>query len=51
MDVAIQIISSKKTVRNDTLQHLKDFKKQSLTTPAKKRRTFSFYDVCYQKGF
>ena len=32
----MQIISSYKTVRNDTIQDLKDFIPQSLTTQAKK---------------
>ena len=33
----MQIISNDKTVRNDTIQDLKDFNQQSLTTQAKKR--------------
>ena len=32
----MQIISNDKTVRNDTVQDLKEFNKQSLTTQAKK---------------
>ena len=36
MELAMQIISNDKTVRNDTIQDLKDFNKQSLTTQAKK---------------
>ena len=36
MELAIQIISNDKTVRNDTIQDLKEFKSQSLTTQAKK---------------
>ena len=32
----MQIISNDKTVRNDTIQDLKDFTSQSLTTQAKK---------------
>ena len=32
----MQIISNDKTVRNDTIQDLKDFNQQSLTTQAKK---------------
>ena len=35
MDLAMQIISTDKTVRNDTLQDLKVFNNQSLTTQAK----------------
>ena len=36
MDLAIQIISTDKSVRNDTIQDLKDFNQQSLTKQAKK---------------
>ena len=36
MDLAMQIISTDKTVRNDTIQDLKEFNQQSLTTQAKK---------------
>ena len=36
MELAIKIISNDKTIRNDTIQDLKDFNSQSLTTQAKK---------------
>ena len=36
MELAIQIISNDKTIRNDTIQDLKDFNSPSLTTQAKK---------------
>ena len=36
MELAMQIISNDKTVRNDTIQDLKEFSSQSLTTQAKK---------------
>ena len=36
MELAIQIISNDKTVRSDTIQDLKEFNQQSLTTQAKK---------------
>ena len=36
MDLATQIISSDKTVENDTIEDLKDFNSRSLTTQAKK---------------
>ena len=36
MEVAMQILSSDKTVRNDTMQDLKEFNSQSLATQAKK---------------
>ena len=36
MELAMQISSNDKTVRNDTIQDLEDFNQQSLTTQAKK---------------
>ena len=36
MELAMQIISNDKTVRNDTVQDLKEFNSQSLATEAKK---------------
>ena len=36
MELAMQIISNDETVRNDTIQVLKEFNQQSLTTQAKK---------------
>ena len=36
MDLAIELISTDETVRSDTLQDLKDFNQQSLSTQAKK---------------
>ena len=36
MELAMQIISSDKSERNDTIQDLKEFNQQSLTTQAKK---------------
>ena len=36
MELAMQLSSNDKTVRNDTIQHLKEFNQQSLTTQAKK---------------
>ena len=36
MELAMQIISNATTVRNDTVQDLKDFNQQSLTTQPKK---------------
>ena len=36
MDLAMQKISTDKTVRKDTIQDLKDFNNQSLSTQAKK---------------
>ena len=36
MELAMQIISNDKTVRSDSIQDLKEFNSQSLTTQAKK---------------
>ena len=36
MELAMQIVSKDKTVRNDTVQDLKEFNSQSLATQAKK---------------
>ena len=36
MELALQIISNDKTVRNDTIQDLKEFNNHFLTTPANK---------------
>ena len=36
MELAMQISSSDKTVRNDTIEDLKEFNSQSLSTRAKK---------------
>ena len=36
MELATKIISTDKTVRNDTIEYLKDFNSQSLATQAKK---------------
>ena len=38
----MQLISSDKTVRSDTIADLKEFNNQSLTTQAKKKRAISF---------
>ena len=39
MELAMQLISSDQTVRNDTTQDLKDFNQQSLSTEAKKKNS------------
>ena len=46
MELAMQIISNDKTVRNDTIQDLKEFYQQSLRTQAKKGEQL-VYDACY----
>ena len=42
----MQIFSNDKTVKSDTIQDLKEYISQSLTTQAKKR-TVGKYDACY----
>ena len=37
MDLVMQIISTDKTVRTDSIQDFKEFNSQSLTTQAKKK--------------
>ena len=39
MELAMQLISSDQRVRNDTIQDLKDFNQQSLSTQAKKENS------------
>ena len=46
----MQLVSSDQAVRNDTIQDLKDFNQQSLSTQAKKRGTINKHDACYQKS-
>ena len=41
----MQIISIDKTVRRYTVQDLREFNSQSLSTRSKKRRTTCFYDA------
>ena len=51
MELAIQFISNDKTVRSDTIQDLKDFNSQSLTTPAKKREQLVSMMPANKKAF
>ena len=37
MDLAVQIIANDKTVRNDTVENLKEYNNQSLALQAKKK--------------
>ena len=47
MELAMQVISTDKKVRNDCIQDLKDFRQQTLTTQAKKgEQLISLYDAC-----
>ena len=43
----MQIISTDKTVRSNTVNDIKEFNNQPLATQAKKRRTVGNYDTCY----
>ena len=47
----MQIISTDKSVRNDTIQDLKDFNQQSLTTQAKKCKQLVSMMPAIKKAF
>ena len=47
----MQIISNDKTIRNNTVQDLKDFKSQSLATQAKKAVQLVSKMLAIKKGF
>ena len=47
----MQIVSNNKTVRNDTIQDIKDFNSQSLTTQAKKREQLVSMMPAIKKAF
>ena len=51
MELAMQIISNDKTVRNDTLQDLKGFNSQSLSTQAKKGEQLVSMMTAIKKAF
>ena len=51
MELAMQLISSDQTVRKNTIQDLKDFNQQSLSTQVKKRLTVDKYDASNYKSF
>ena len=51
MELAIKIISNDKTVRNDTIQDLKEFNSQSLSTQAKKGEQFVSMMLAIKKAF
>ena len=42
----MQTISDDQTVRNNTIQALKEINSHSLATQAEKRRKIGFYDSC-----
>ena len=47
----MQLISSDQTVRNDTIQDLKDFNQQSLSTPAEKGEQLTSMMPAIKKAF
>ena len=51
MESAIQIISTDKTVRKDTIEGLKDFNSQSLSTKAKKGEQLVSMKPAIKKAF
>ena len=51
MELAMQIISSDKTGRNDTIEDLKDFNSESLSTKAKKREELVSMMPAIKKDF
>ena len=51
MDLAMQIISTDKSVRNDTIQDIKHFNQQPLTTQAKKGEQLVSMMPAIEKAF
>ena len=51
MESAMQIISTDQTVRDDTIQDLKDFNQQSLSTQAKKGEQLTSMMTAIKKAF
>ena len=51
MELAMQLISTDQTVRNDTIQDLKDFIQQSLSTRAKKGEQLTSMMPAIKKAF
>ena len=51
MELALQLSSNDKTVRNDTIQDLKEFNSQSLTTQAKKGEMLTSMMPAIKKAF
>ena len=51
MELAMQPISNDKTVRNDTIQDLKEFNQQSLSTQAKKGEQLTAMMPAIKKAF
>ena len=51
MELAIQLISTDQTVRDNTIQDLKDFNQQSLSTQAKKGEQLTSMMLAIKKAF
>ena len=51
MELAMQLSSTDQTVRNDTIQDLKEFNQQSLTTQAKKGEQLTSMMPAIKKAF
>ena len=51
MELAMQLSSNDKTVRNDTIQDLRDFNQQSLTTQVKKGEQLTAMMPAIKKAF
>ena len=51
MELAIQLISNDNTVRNDTIQDLKEFNQKPLTTQAKKGEQLTAMMPAIKKAF
>ena len=51
MELAMQIISNDKTVRSDTIQDLKEFNQQTLTTQVKKGEQLVSMMPAFKKAF
>ena len=50
MELAVQITSNEKTVRSDTVQDLKEFNSQTLTTQVKKRGQLASMMPAFKKA-
>ena len=51
MDLAIQLISTDQTIRHNTMEDLKDFNQQSLSTQAKKGEQLTAMMPAIKKAF
>ena len=51
MELAMQLISTDQTIRNDTMQDLRDFNEQSLSTQAKKGEQLTAMIPAIKKAF